>query len=82
MPRTAGHRGAGCAWIRRSLSAISSHLLLCSYNRKLMVTDPETHEVYAPQLPGAPGDERCCRAPSLMWWSRSIACACVGIFFP
>lgn len=51
MPRTAGHRGAGCAWIRRSLSAISSHLLLCSYNRKLMVTDPETHEVYAPQLP-------------------------------
>lgn len=57
MPCTVGHRRVGCAWIRRSLSAISSHLLLCSYNCKLMVTDPVTCEVCAPQLPSAPGEE-------------------------
>lgn len=56
MPCTVGHGEAGCACIQRGSSAISSHLLVCSQSRELMVTDPVPRRVCAPQLPGAPGN--------------------------
>lgn len=61
MPCTVGHGEAGCACIQRGSSAISSHLLVCSQSRELMVTDPVPRRVCAPELQAM---GMCC-APSL-----------------